>query len=372
MTPTQRNNLHPAGLVLVALMLWSGAAARGDSLTAGQRELREREIANKSEAERARLQRNFKTFRELPPDEQKRLRLLDFELKEDARNLGSLRVVMNEYYDWLATLTPGQQQDLRDERDPNRREMLVRELLKQQQDQALATGSARAGKLFPGLTASDLAAALGVIEKVTKDKQILSAEELHQLQSKKGVARHAYVIELAYRRGPGGGPGAFPWNSQSVFEAIVESISSERQRDHILEPQNPQERQRRLNWALMGGFGAEYEKMKPSREELEKFFVQLKSHEQDEIMRLPYDQQQQQLTRMYMTKMSIEDPDNYPRPPQAPFWMRGPRGGGFRGQAQRSGDEQRAADRGATRKGDGSAKKAQREKKPQASKDEPE
>jgi hypothetical protein len=350
-------------------MLWGGAAARGDSLTAEQRELREREIANKSEAERARLQRNFKTFRELPPDEQKKLRLLDLELKEDARNLGSLRVVMNEYYDWLATLTPGQQQDLRDERDPNRREMLVRELLKQQQDQALATGSARAGKSFPGLTAGDLSAALEVIEKVMKDKHILSAEELQQLQSKKGVARHAYVIELAYRRGPGGAV----WNSQPVFEAIVESISSERQRAHILEPQVPQQRQIRLNWALMGGFGAEYEKMKPTREELEKFFVQLKSHEQDEIMRLPYDQQQQQLTRMYMTKMSIEDPDNFPRPPQAPFWMRGPRGAGFRGQGQsRPGDEQRSADRGPARKGDSSAKKPQREKKAQTSKDEPE
>src|SRR5258708_23276018 len=122
----------------------------------------------------------------------------------------------------------------------------------------------------------------------------------------------------------------------------------------------------------MGGFGAEYEKRKPAREELEKFFVQLKPHEQDEIMRLPYDQQQQQLTRMYMTKKSIEDPDNYPRPPQAPFGMRGQRGG-FRGPGQqRPGDEQRPGDRGAGRKNDGSAKKAQKEKKTPTSKDEPE
>src|SRR6185437_6260023 len=100
MTPTPRSNLHPARLAIVALVVWSGGAARGDSLTAQQRELREREIANKSEAERARLQRNFRAFRELPADEQQRLRNLDLELKEDARNLGSLRVVMNEYYDW--------------------------------------------------------------------------------------------------------------------------------------------------------------------------------------------------------------------------------------------------------------------------------
>jgi hypothetical protein len=156
-----------------------------------------------------------------------------------------------------------------------------------------------------------------------------------------------------------------------VFEAIVESISDEK-KAQILESPNPQERRMRLFGALMGGFGTEYEKIKPNKDTLERFFVQLKSHEQDEIMRLPYDQQQQQLTRMYMTKMSIEDPDNYPRPPQAPFWTRGQRGG-FRAQGgPRPGDEQRGADRGAARKGDASGKKAQREKKPQASKDEPE
>src|SRR2546425_8013 len=107
MTPTQRSNLHPARLAFVALLVGCAAAARGDSLTAAQRELREREIANKSEAERARLQRNFKMFRELPADEQKKFRELDRELKEDSRNQGSLRAIMNDYYDWLATLTPG-------------------------------------------------------------------------------------------------------------------------------------------------------------------------------------------------------------------------------------------------------------------------
>jgi hypothetical protein len=184
--------------------------------------------------------------------------------------------------------------------------------------------------------------------------------------------RHAYVLELAFRRGPGGAPGQFPWNSPPVFDAIVNNISDEKQKNRIVEPQNPQERRMRLFGALMGGFGAEYEKIKPNKDTLERFFVQLKSHEQDEIMRLPYDQQPQQLTRMYMTKMSIEDPDNYPRPPQVPFWMRGQRGG-FRAQGgPRSGDEQRGADRGAARKNDGSAKKAQREKKPQTSNDEPE
>jgi len=374
MTHTRKSSPRSGRAAVIALCLACTAAAQGDSLTPAQRELREREIANKSEAERARLQRNFRIFRELPADEQKKLRLLDLELKEDARNQGSLRTVMNEYYDWLASpsLTPGQRQELRDERDPNRREMLVRELLKEQQEQALASGSAR-GFRIQELSATDLAAALDVIEKVMRESNLLSPDELRQLQSKKGVARHAYLMELAFRRGPGMAPGPFPWNSPAVFDAIVESISNERQRKHILEPSKDGEKRMRLNWALMGGFGAEYEKKKPAREELEKFFVQLKSHEQDEIMRLPYDQQQQQLTRMFMTKKAIDDPDNYPRPPQTPLWMRGQRAGGFRAPgAPRPGDDQRGANRGAVRKIDGTAKKAQKDRKQPPTTDEPE
>jgi hypothetical protein len=366
----QRNNRRPARLALVVLVLCCGAIVRGDSLTSAQRELREREIANKSEAERARLQRNFRTFRDLPADEKERLRRLDLELKEDARNMGSLRAIMNEYCDWLLTLTPGQAQELLDERDPNKREKLVRDLLKEQQDQALASGSARGARSFR-LSGPDLAAALDAIEKVMRDRQLLSADEIQQLGSKNKVAHHAYVLELAFRRGPGGTQGSFPW-TQPVFDAILENISNEKQTSHILEPQNPQERRMRLFGALMGGFAAEYETIKPKKETLEMYFVQLKPHEQDEIMRLPYDQQQQQLTRMYMTKMSVDDPNNYPRPPQVPFWMRGQRGGFRAPGAPRPGDEQRPAERGAGRKNDMPAKKAQRDRKAPASKDGPE
>src|SRR5262245_7761340 len=88
----------------------SSAFVQGDALTPEQRELRQKEISLKSESDRARLQRNSNTFRTLPAAEQQRLRLLDLELKEDTRNQGHLRSVMDEYYNWLATLTPGQRE----------------------------------------------------------------------------------------------------------------------------------------------------------------------------------------------------------------------------------------------------------------------
>ncbi len=61
--------------------------------------------------------------------------------------------------------------------------------------------------------------------------------------------------------------------------------------------------------------------MKPEQQDaLERFFVQLNAEQQDEIMRLPFDQQHSQLLHMFNVKKSAEDPNAYPKPPVMPFF----------------------------------------------------
>lgn len=321
-------------LFVRAVVLWgaitSCAFVRGDALTAEQRELRLKEIALKPEADRARLQRNFDTFRALPAAEQERLRLLDMELKEDARNQGHLRQIMDEYYNWLATLTPGQRDDLRRETDPSRREKLVRTYLKEQQDQADITSPAKGAKAPKGLSAKDLDGVLGVIEDAMRKRQMLSPSEIAQLEKKQGLARHTAILDLAFRPGLGGRQGQPPvWTSKEVIDAMVQMISNEGQARQLkvqVARDQPGERWRRLFLLIYQGVRFEYDQKKPDQAALEAFFVQLNSTEQDEIMRLPFDRQQEQLMHVYLTKMSEADPDNYPKPPQIPFWLRRPAG----------------------------------------------
>lgn len=308
----------------------SCAFVLGDTLSPEQRELRQKEIALKSEADRARLQRNFDTFRALPAAEQERLRLLDMELKEDARNQGRLRQIMDEYYNWLATLTPGQREDLRKETDPSRREKLVRTLLKEQQDQADLTSPAKGAKAPRGLSAKDLDAVLSVIEDAMRKRQTLSPSEIEQLEKKHGLARHTAILDLAFRSGQNNRPAQPPaWISKEVIDAMVEMISNEGQARPLKGQafrDQPGERWRRMFLLVYQGVRSEYEQKKPDQAALEEFFVQLNSSEQDGIMRLPFDRQQEQLMHVYITKMSEKDPDNYPRPPQIPLWLRRPAG----------------------------------------------
>jgi hypothetical protein len=364
MTIRQAPRRRSFAVSLILVTFACGGTAWGDPGAGQLREQRQKEIAGKSEAERARLQRNFKAFRELPLAEQERLRRLDRELKEDAQAGGSLRLIMDEYYNWLATLTPGQQQDLRptddpehpEKNDPARRVIRVGQFLKQQQDQADATGAARGARVPPRLSPKELDAVLGVVEEAMRAKHLLTPAEIQELEGKKELARHAAIWALAFRPRPGvQGAGPLPWMSKEVADAMIEAISNERLAQHIKSAQ-PMERSLRLVRVTFAGVKAEYDKLKPGKDELERFFVQLSFEQQDEIMRLPFDQQHQKLTQMYLARKSEEEPDRFPRQPLLPFWA-GPRGAMMRAAA-----EQRSADGAGARKAGGGARKNAKER----------
>ena len=199
MTTSPKNRIRSLLPVALVLGFLCGARiARADADAAKVRDQRQKEIAAKSEAERARLQRSFKAFRDLPPTEQDRLRQLDRELKDDARAGGGLRGVMDDYYNWLATLTPGQQQDLREIADPTRREMRVRELMKEQQEQAEAGGPGRGGRSPNRLSPKDLSAVLDVIEQALRDNHLLTQADVQRLESRKDLARRVEEIGRAH------------------------------------------------------------------------------------------------------------------------------------------------------------------------------
>lgn len=358
MTISPKNNLSLALVAGLTFGLASVAsvARAADAAKPNLREQRQQEIAAKSEADRARLARNFKAFRNLPSADQERLRQFDRELKDDTKNGGNLRIIMDEYYTWLETLNPGQQKDLREIADPTRREIRVRELIKEQQDRAEAviSGKGPGANAPPRLNAKDLASVMEVIEGALKSGFFLSVDDERQLKAKKEkgneLARQIYLLDVAFRPRP----PAQSWFSPKVIESMIEAISNEKLVSHIKSAQN-WERWRRLVLVIYGGVQAEIEKIKISQDELERFFVQLPAGQQDEIMRLPFDQQQPRLLNVYMTKMSVEDPDRIPKPPQLPPLYKAmlPRPGNRPGvrPGTRSGEEARPAESAPPRRG---------------------
>src|SRR5258708_4750478 len=97
MTRVRNNRRLSLSALWAVPLVFCATIALGAAGPANLREQRQKEIAGKSEAERARLLRSSRSFRDLPPAEQENLRRLDRELKEDARAAGNLRTIMDEY-----------------------------------------------------------------------------------------------------------------------------------------------------------------------------------------------------------------------------------------------------------------------------------
>jgi hypothetical protein len=245
---------------------------------------------------------------------------------------------MAQYHEWLGTLTVGQREDLRKLSDPNMREKRVRELLKEQQEHVESTGPAGGAKAPRGLSSEDLAAVLEVVEQALLSRHLLTEEEKTQLQRKVGLARHMYIVELAYRR-PGVPPAQQIGFAPKLGEAMAAGLSNPRQRRFLQSKERPAERSWVLFNLIRAGLMNEYDKKSPDASTLELFFVQLPSDKQDEIMRLPHDRQQQKLTHMYLEKRSEDDPDHYPRPLKPGFWAM-QRPPGLRPQGQAGGEPQ--------------------------------
>jgi hypothetical protein len=290
---------------------------------ARQREEHLTHLSRLSAPERENLKRNLQEFRALPNREKERLRTLQRSLQSDAKSGGRLNRVLDAYYDWLKTLSPGQRSDLRNESDPVRRAQQVTALL-QRQDSAESGDTPRRRR--PGFTPEDLAAVMPLLEEALIQTGYLTAD---RLSGKEGLARYSLILQAANpadRRDP-----TPAWLKPELINAMIAAIPNEERRRQL---GREQERRKgaRLLLVIYGGIQLEFRKRAQEIEpaKLEEFFVQMKGEQQDEVMRVSYGSQEMKLRQMYMRA----HPEEFPAPPPQPPWLNqfqraGGRGPGF-------------------------------------------
>lgn len=234
-------------------------------------------IRQMSAVERAALQHNFETFKQLSSADQSRYRELDRRLNEDAKSGGrELGKVMDNYVQWLGTLSPVQRSELRSLTDPGEKLGRVQRLLNEQQQKQQQTSP---GPMFPGglagrdgfrqpfrLTPEDFSSVMEVVEGplAPQDKQ-----RLRQLPQHK---RHLQAIELSlqYARA---NDRKFP--DPELQGKMIAAIGSEKIRSKVAEITAPEWKRQMICMQLLGGLMAEWtrelEKDKPKESELSQF-----------------------------------------------------------------------------------------------------
>jgi len=290
--------------VLLALTL--PLLLRADDGDAQERDSRRRQIQAMSAAERDRLERQFQTYRDMSPEHRAELGRMHREIEEDAKRAGNLRDVLQNYHDWLKTLSPWQREELRRASDNQTKLTLIRDFLEHQDNgpSRYRSGRPRSPFYMPGpfadaptLGNDDLAALTVKLEKSAQLPQPLR-EELQELDGSRRTLRL-----LAHQAKGRGGRGE--WLD---VEEITASISDAEVRARIDEVVDDEERRRFVGAivvkSLMVQWRAQTERVLPNDDQIQTFYEQLEPKLRDELMQLPSAEFQEEVRARYMREQA--------------------------------------------------------------------
>ncbi|MGE3315932.1 MAG: hypothetical protein AB7O26_12535 [Planctomycetaceae bacterium] len=304
-----------------------------------------RRIEQMSAVERARLERNFERFQGMTEQEREQYRNLDRQVRDDESNGGRLRDLMDGYVQWLATLSPYQRESIDKESDPVARAQLVGRIHAERRREnerpdrrPLSAVRAREGgwhglRGLPQLASSDLDA----VTRVLEEEFPLPPEEKEELEGAPPHQRHLRILKHAMQHdGPGAPRLRGRWPSDETLERLVGAIENPQQRRFLEGATDPTARRKILGTMIAGSLAAEWrgqiERLKPSDDELQKFFLALEPPRRDELLLLPQEEQRQRLAFEYASQKTPELRDLFVivdrlKPPIRPRdWRREPDG----------------------------------------------
>lgn len=339
-----------------------------------------RKIESLPAAERERLQRNFSEFRSLPEEEQEKIRTLHERIEADRQNGGRLDDVMRAFAEWLKNLTPYQRKDLLDETDPQKRLEIVRELMRQQEEQEFIdslsreerselrrakddpekykelladfrrkqeTGDSRprfrwrGWHRLPKFAPEEFQAILNVIESHTEFPE----ERRQQMQNAQPKDRHLLILHTAIfgrqRDGnerPDRESGEYrppDWPDETLQQKIMAVITDEPFRKRYNECPDPRRCQGLLRTSLCRTLVSEWwdaaGQPEPTEEELQAFFAGLDPEEKEAIKRGSREDQHRRLMFRYRRNRLSESEfaSEYSDVRDVVFW--GARNQSFRG-----------------------------------------
>ena len=131
------SKVRAAGLLILATLVVTGFGA-DQSPTAEELAARRADVAKMDPNEQQELLRRYERFKALPAQEQERLRALDSQIASDEHSQ-RLHQILEQYHEWLKTLTPTQRAELA-ELSPTERVKAIKRI---QRDQSLQILSRR-------------------------------------------------------------------------------------------------------------------------------------------------------------------------------------------------------------------------------------
>ncbi|WP_437204261.1 hypothetical protein [Planctomicrobium sp. SH664] len=192
--------------LLLSVFLALGLApflARGDEQIHQRRAANAAAIARLSTTERARLMRNLELYKKATPQQQQAAREFQQALAHDqATNHGELTAIMNQYTNWLKTITPRHRDELHHKPETTARIDLMKSIVKEEQNRVMGRFVARRGNNwgFMGGRMGDRRLTNDEFRKLFTQLETLTLPSLvpaqqAEIQGKEGIARDVQLLQ---------------------------------------------------------------------------------------------------------------------------------------------------------------------------------
>jgi hypothetical protein len=236
-----------------------------------------------SQADRDRVQRNWRTFQQMTPERQAHFRELHRQLTEEP---DALRAVLETYAAWLPTLSPGKRDDLRQAKSSAARLDLVRSF-KDEQDASRETQVFDLNldlqrwkqRVPPGpyLTSDELRAMLAVVERRLPPREKIDLDQQGKMLPEERFVR---ILKLTF------GEGSRIVDTQTAQEIIAE-VKNEDIRKR-LESVSPQFQRGAIAGTMASSITRLISDLQveffPSESQLEQVFVAQKGEDRHNLM----------------------------------------------------------------------------------------
>lgn len=309
------SSVYRLGMLLAAVAL-AGSSPGWAGVPAAELQQRSAEVEKMTVIERDRLQRNWTSFQNLPPDRKHHFRQLHLSLAEDLKSGGNrLNDTMQTYSQWLQTLTPGQREDLRQARSSAQKLDLVRKFKDEQERQAQsrvleepAIDPGRMRRSFMSgkpLSTTELEAAMSALLELLPRAE---RDGIQELDAQEKWSRYRRILQASTRQA--GGPR--DWPDQQQQDAVLAAVKITEQAEQLKSIK--QDRPRRVKFihvmlsSLTAEMLAQSAPFEPRKGDLEALYAAMDNATRDELLQLPQQEMQQELLRRYYQQNRSQDP----------------------------------------------------------------
>ncbi|VAX41730.1 hypothetical protein MNBD_PLANCTO02-2502 [hydrothermal vent metagenome] len=255
-----------------------------------------KKIEAMSATEREQLKNKYKTFQQLPIETQQELRNIYQHIEKNRRSGGRLARVVDNYREWLGTLSPWQREEIRKHKNPTARIRIIQELkankkknLNQYSPDAynLLRLNKHARQQMQSMTLTlsddDLEAVMQVIQK----KADFSPSMVNEWKALPPARRYVNIL-IALLQKKGERKARFRWLGSQAITDLTEVIRDKDVKNEIQRIHNKETKRAIVDLLILKSILQQWQKTvrpsRPTEEQLANFYKSLSPDRREKLM----------------------------------------------------------------------------------------